>query len=147
MTRESLDPYFRPSKDSIPRAIVWMRLPELPIEYWKRDFALRIVAAAGRPIEIDTYTRDLCKGSFARACLEVDLTKPLVGNQDRNHRRGRKALVFEIRKKSLRDRLIANKDRMANKEKAIVEGTVIVEVGGSSRQGELQKKDKEVAMP
>ena len=36
---------------------------------------------------------------------------------------------------------------MANKEKAIVEGTVIVEVGGSSRQGELQKKDKEVAMP
>ena len=105
MTRESLDPYFRPSKDSIPRAIVWMRLPELPIEYWKRDFALRIVAAAGRPIEIDTYTRDLCKGSFARACLEVDLTKPLVGNQDRNHRRGRKALVFEIRKKSLRESL------------------------------------------
>lgn len=39
---------------------------------------LQILSRAGSPIEIDACTGELQRAGFARACVEIDLMKPLV---------------------------------------------------------------------
>ena len=57
---------------------VWIRLAELPIEFFHPDF-LRIVGnAIGTFLRIDTITTLVAKGHFARICVQIDLEKPLM---------------------------------------------------------------------
>jgi len=77
---EEWRPNFKPTVEKITKAIVWLRLLGLPMELWERDLVLvlSIAAKAGKPVQIDICTIELRRGGFARACVEVDLTKPLV---------------------------------------------------------------------
>ena len=38
-----------------------------------------MASAIGRPIKVDTNTLKVERGKFARVCVEVDLTMPVVG--------------------------------------------------------------------
>ncbi|XP_031108615.1 uncharacterized protein LOC116013097 [Ipomoea triloba] len=58
--------------------IVWIRFPCLPAEYYDHNFLMRVGAKVGRPINIDTATSLVSRASFARVCVEVDITKPLL---------------------------------------------------------------------
>jgi hypothetical protein len=69
---------FKPNRDTVSKATVWIRLPGLPNEYWERDMVIDIPSKAGKPIAVDVNTEELLKGAFAHACVEIDLTKPLV---------------------------------------------------------------------
>ena len=60
------------------KAMVWLQLSGLPLEYWDREIVLTIAARAGRPVEVDVCTTNLAEGAFKRVCVEIDLTKPLV---------------------------------------------------------------------
>lgn len=71
-------PNFKPSEATITHAKVWVRLPELPIEYYDKEVLLQIGAAIGRTIKIDPITEKQARGRFARMCVEVDLKHSLL---------------------------------------------------------------------
>lgn len=58
--------------------LVWIRIPCLPIEYYRQEFMMKIGEQIGRPIKIDHATSFANRGMFARMCVEVDITKPFV---------------------------------------------------------------------
>ena len=71
-------PDFNPSEASIASVAVWVRLTELPIEYYNVE-ALQIIGnAIGRVLRIDTHTANESRGRFARLCIQVDIEKPLI---------------------------------------------------------------------
>ncbi|XP_034703548.1 uncharacterized protein LOC117927926 [Vitis riparia] len=59
-------PNFKPSEATITHAKVWVRLPELPIEYYDKEVLFQIGAAIGRTIKIDPITEKQARGRFAR---------------------------------------------------------------------------------
>ena len=72
------EPDFKPSEANISLVAVWVRLNELPIEYYNVE-ALQIIGnAVGRVLRIDTHTVNEYRGRFARLCIQIDVEKPLV---------------------------------------------------------------------
>lgn len=71
-------PNFDPYTDTTEKVIVWVRLPDLPIEYYDHEFLFRVGEKIGKPIRIDSATSLTSRGKFARLCVEVDITKPLL---------------------------------------------------------------------
>lgn len=57
---------------------VWVRIPGLPIEYFREDAIKEILATVGTPLKLDMTTAGVQRGKFARGAVEIDLTKPLV---------------------------------------------------------------------
>ncbi|XP_031124327.1 uncharacterized protein LOC116027041 [Ipomoea triloba] len=69
---------FDPFTDKTESMIVWVRFPCLPVEYFDYNFLMKVGKKIGRPINIDTATSLVSPASFARICVEVDITKPLL---------------------------------------------------------------------
>ena len=57
---------------------IWIRLPELPIEYYDHDMLLKIGKVVGPVLRIDSNTAIGARGRFARLCVQVNLDKPLI---------------------------------------------------------------------
>ena len=57
---------------------VWIRLPELPIEFYEPSTLLKIGKAIGPVLRIDANTVNGVRGRFARLCVQVNLDKPLL---------------------------------------------------------------------
>nr|POE50378.1 hypothetical protein CFP56_65819 [Quercus suber] len=57
---------------------VWVRFPELPIEFYDRSVLKEIGSVIGPVLRIDSYTASGTRGSYARLCVQVDLEKPLI---------------------------------------------------------------------
>ncbi|CAN1130908.1 hypothetical protein LINPERHAP2_LOCUS6111, partial [Linum perenne] len=57
---------------------VWVRLPGIPFEYFDRTILKLIGDRIGRTVRIDHTTLEGVRGNFARICVEVDLSKPLL---------------------------------------------------------------------
>ena len=69
---------FKPALASVSSIAVWVRLNELPIEYYNAK-ALQIIGKAiGNVLRIDTFTASETRGRFARICVQVDVEKPLA---------------------------------------------------------------------
>ncbi|QHO29058.1 uncharacterized protein DS421_7g222010 [Arachis hypogaea] len=71
-------PDFNPTTTAIDKIAVWIRLPDLPIEYYHRAILQKIGGIVGRTIKVDTNTAEITREKFARLCVEVELDKPLV---------------------------------------------------------------------
>lgn len=71
-------PDFDPMTDRTEKLIVWVRFPCLPIEYFDWKFLKKVGEKIGRPIRADQNTGTTARGRFARLCVEVDITKPLL---------------------------------------------------------------------
>lgn len=56
---------------------VWMRFPLLPLEYYDEDIIMEIAGSLGKPIRVDNKTEASIRASFARVCVEIDLSQPL----------------------------------------------------------------------
>ncbi|CAI0502330.1 unnamed protein product [Linum tenue] len=69
---------FDPRVHSITSTLAWLQLPDLPIELYHPEAVLRIASRAGRPIRLDRATETGARAKFARVCVEIDLTKPLL---------------------------------------------------------------------
>ena len=54
---------------------LWIRLVELPQEYWQERTLKEIASAVGTPIDIDGPTRNLTFGYYARILVDIDLSK------------------------------------------------------------------------
>lgn len=71
------EPDFKPSEANISSVVDWVRLNELPIEYYDVE-ALQIIGnTICRVLRIDTHTANESRGRFARLCIQVDNKKPL----------------------------------------------------------------------
>ncbi|KAF3951998.1 hypothetical protein CMV_022404 [Castanea mollissima] len=66
------------AKELIVKVYVWVRLPKLPIEFYDTSVLREIGGAIGPVLRIDSYTVSGTRGSYARLCLQIDLTKPLI---------------------------------------------------------------------
>ncbi|KAL7202773.1 hypothetical protein ACSBR1_034273 [Camellia fascicularis] len=69
---------FKPSKATEVTTALWVRFPQLPIEYYNEKVLYHIAKVIGRPLKVDLNTAMSIRGRYARVCVEVDLTKPLV---------------------------------------------------------------------
>lgn len=66
-------------KAQIDKTLVWIRFPGLNVFYYDESILLAMAAVVGRLAKVDTNTLDVKRGSFASVCVEMNLTKPIVG--------------------------------------------------------------------
>ena len=72
------EPNFRPATANVSSVAVWIRLNELPIEYYNVKALHQIGKSIGNVLRIDTHTATETKGKFAILCVQIDVNKPLV---------------------------------------------------------------------
>lgn len=61
------------------RTLVWIRFPGLNLVHYDESFLLAMASAVGRPVKVDRNTLKVERGLFARICIKVGLTQPVVG--------------------------------------------------------------------
>ncbi|XP_057443885.1 uncharacterized protein LOC130736047 [Lotus japonicus] len=59
--------------------LAWIRIPGLNVVFYDESYLLSVARALGRPIKVDMNTLNADRGRFARICVELDLTLPVVG--------------------------------------------------------------------
>nr|POF09647.1 uncharacterized protein CFP56_10828 [Quercus suber] len=69
---------FSPATTNVVSVAVWIRLNELPIEYYHVEALLQIGKAIGNVLRVDTHTASESRGRFAQICIQVDVEKLLV---------------------------------------------------------------------
>ena len=78
MSFKSWVPNFQASEASVSSVAIWVRLPELPVEYYHKDSLLHIKSGLGPVLRVDFNTTAGTRGRFARLCIQLDLDKPLA---------------------------------------------------------------------
>ncbi|CAN1170307.1 hypothetical protein LINPERHAP2_LOCUS28919 [Linum perenne] len=66
-------------EEPIKSILMWVRLPKLPIHYFNRLVVTRIGNLIGRTVRLDLATTKGARAPYARVCVDVDLSKPLLG--------------------------------------------------------------------
>ena len=72
------EPYFKASEAKLSSMAVWVKLPDLPIEFYDKEMLKKIGKAIGLVLCIDSYIASESRGSYARLCIQIDLEKPLT---------------------------------------------------------------------
>ncbi|QHO38097.1 uncharacterized protein DS421_4g117390 [Arachis hypogaea] len=73
-------PNFNPNVEHLNKIVAWVRISDLPIEYYDK-YVLRTIGNTIRmTLKVDYNTAEQTRGKFARVCVELDLTKPLRPN-------------------------------------------------------------------
>ena len=65
-------------KDDLARVPVWVRLYNVPLEYWTITGLSCVASAIGVPLHADHTTLLRKRLSYARVCIEIDASKMLV---------------------------------------------------------------------
>ncbi|XVE96610.1 hypothetical protein REPUB_Repub02eG0237700 [Reevesia pubescens] len=93
-------PGFRSEEATINSVAAWVRFPGMPLEFYDSSILRMMGDKIGRSVRIDRTTTNMIRGKFARMCVELDLTKPLVsrifigGRWQRIEYEGLKMLCF-----------------------------------------------------
>ncbi|CAN1133025.1 hypothetical protein LINPERPRIM_LOCUS30421 [Linum perenne] len=66
-------------EEPISKILMWVRLPKLPIHYSNKLTINRIGNHIGKTVRLDLATAERASACYARVCVEVDLSKPLLG--------------------------------------------------------------------
>ena len=75
---KSWEPYFKASKATLSSIAMWVRFPELPIEFYDLAVSKDIGRAIGLVLKIDSFIATGTRGSYARSYVQVDLEKPFI---------------------------------------------------------------------
>jgi hypothetical protein len=78
LTVKEWSPNFHPASDTIEKVAVWVRISGLPIEYYDSKVLNFIGNRVGKTMKVDKNTLTQERGKYARLCVQVDLTKPLL---------------------------------------------------------------------
>jgi hypothetical protein len=68
---------FKPEELKITHAQVWVRLYNLPQEYWMPTTLFAIASGVGTPLSLDTATQQRTFGHYARILVDIDLAEEL----------------------------------------------------------------------
>ncbi|XP_019234876.1 PREDICTED: uncharacterized protein At4g02000-like [Nicotiana attenuata] len=71
------EPKFIASSTQLIYSAIWVRLPELPTEFYDVEILQRVGSKLGHLLKIDTCTSATTRGRYARICIEVPLERPL----------------------------------------------------------------------
>jgi hypothetical protein len=77
-------PDFAAPQAKVEKTLVWIRFPGLNLLYYDESVLLGLASVVGTPIKVDTNTLKVERGRFARICVEIDLTLPVVGKVNVN---------------------------------------------------------------
>ncbi|KAK8521075.1 hypothetical protein V6N12_004991 [Hibiscus sabdariffa] len=77
---------FGPSQSHPSRIMAWVRLPGLPITWYKRSLIEAIGSCIGSVVKVDYQTDYGRRGRFARMAVKINLTQPLVSKISINGR-------------------------------------------------------------
>lgn len=69
---------FNPRNQKQTHTQCWIRIYDLPQEYWRPRILFEIAASVGTPISIDEMTCKKVFGHYAKVLVDVDLTTELV---------------------------------------------------------------------
>lgn len=72
------EPFFKPASASVLSITVWVRLHELHMELYETKVLKKIGEAIGRVLRIDSHTAMEARGRYARLCIQLAITKPLI---------------------------------------------------------------------
>jgi hypothetical protein len=72
-------PTFNASTAKIDKTMVWIRIPSLNLVFYDESVLWALASMVGNPVKVDLHTLKVARGRFARMCVEVDLTQPVVG--------------------------------------------------------------------
>ncbi|XP_028552874.1 uncharacterized protein LOC114580217 [Dendrobium catenatum] len=70
-------PSFSPNSMTGLSSQIWIRLPQLPLQYWDLHNVMRIASQFGTPLWIDAQTGIEGRREYARVCVRLDLAKQL----------------------------------------------------------------------
>jgi len=68
---------FTPKAQTQTHAQIWVRLMQLPQEYWGKQTIFEIASGLGTPLTIDDATQNRRFGLFARVLIDVDLSEKM----------------------------------------------------------------------
>ena len=80
ITVQKWRPNFLPGEDVIQRMPVWVRLSKLPMEWIDVELLRSIGGMLGTTFKVDPITETQARGRYARICVEIDITKPLISS-------------------------------------------------------------------
>jgi hypothetical protein len=78
LTVKEWSPNFHPASDTIKEVAVWLRISGLPIEYYDSRALKFIGNRIGKTVKVDKNTLSLERGKYARLCVQVNLSQPLL---------------------------------------------------------------------
>ncbi|XP_028066485.1 uncharacterized protein LOC114269382 [Camellia sinensis] len=73
-------PDFKSDEAEADTTAIWVRFPNLPIEYYDEKVLYHISKVLGNPLKVDIKTAMVARGKYARVCVEMDLRKPLISH-------------------------------------------------------------------
>ncbi|XP_042482081.1 uncharacterized protein LOC122062506 [Macadamia integrifolia] len=122
-------PDFSIHEKQINKALVWVRFPDLPLEYWHEKVLLTMTKASGRPIALDHCTKNVLYGNYARVLVEMEvLYEDSLGQYDFCKKLGHQ--VHACREKKAHD------EKQNSLEKAGLPGAVYEEDRVDSGRGD-----------
>ncbi|XP_019242489.1 PREDICTED: uncharacterized protein LOC109222608, partial [Nicotiana attenuata] len=65
------------SEKKITSSAIWLRLPELPIEFYDIQILQKLGNKIGKLLTVDACTSTTTRGRYTRLCVEVPLDQPL----------------------------------------------------------------------
>jgi len=69
---------FVPEQETFTSVPIWVRLYSLPLDYWQMESLTSIGNKLGRYVKTSEATRRGKYTSFARICVEMDLSRALL---------------------------------------------------------------------
>ena len=69
---------FNPDAKEVSKIAAWIRIPKFPVDYYEEGILYMVGSQIGRVLKIDSNTLRQSKGRFARLCVEIDLSRPLL---------------------------------------------------------------------
>ncbi|KAG7557108.1 hypothetical protein ISN44_As11g031070 [Arabidopsis suecica] len=79
LTAQAWSPDFDPLRDDIVTTPVWVRLSNVPLNFYHKLVMMGIARGLGKPIKVALTTLNFERARFARVCVKVNLMKPLKG--------------------------------------------------------------------
>ena len=68
---------FHPHIAKITKTAVWIRLEQLPIEYYHPEFLKYVGQKLGKLLKVDAITSAAIRGRYAKLCVQINIANPL----------------------------------------------------------------------
>lgn len=80
VTVRKWQPDFKSDEAEEDTTAIWVRFPNLPIEYYDEKVLYHLSKVLGTPLKIDVNMAMVARGKYARVCVEMDLHKSLISH-------------------------------------------------------------------